>query len=134
MIIKTDFVTNSSSTIFLVYIPKEYPFTISKMVYHFNNQKEWYSEEDWEPYDTPHQIENACNVILDRLKNGEPFYNWGGEVPSLFWNVVENLLDEEGLIIHRIETGVSGENSFYPISEESISNIMKLKTVYGGDE
>lgn len=134
MIIKTDFVTNSSSTVFLVYIPKEYPFTRSKLIYHFNDQKKWYSKEDWEPYDTRHQIENACNVILDRLKNGEPFYNWDDGIQYIFWNVVENLLDEEGLIIHRVETGVSGNDCFYPISEESISNIMKLKTIYGGDK
>lgn len=134
MIIKTDFVTNSSSTVYMVYIPKEYPITVNKMIDKFNEQKQYYAEEDWIDYDSPIQVENACNAALDRLKNEESLYPWDDEVPSLFWNVIVGILEDERLVIQSVETGVSGDDCMIPIKKESIEKIIKVETLYGGIE
>lgn len=134
MIVKTDFVTNSSSTIYIVYVPKKYPFTTNKMVNEFNEQKKYYCEEDWEPYNTVHQIKNIFDGILDRLKKGKVVYSWDDIAPGFFWQAVLNLLQKEGLVIQEVESGVSGDDCLKPITLDSIEKIMKMEMLYGGDK
>ena len=132
MIIKTDFVTNSSSAIYMIYIPQDFHITTTKMVHAFNEQKPHYSEEYWKPYNTPTQIKNAFNEVLDKLKNGKMVYSWDEIVPTTFWNAILNVLDEEGLIMQKVESGASGDNCMAPIKIDSIEKIIKLDMLYGG--
>jgi hypothetical protein len=134
MIIKTDFVTNSSSTIYIVYIPKNYPITLKKMIDKFNEQKKFYNEEDWAEYNSPAKIKNIFNIGLDRLKNQEYLYSWDEELPTMFWQALLNLLEDEGLIIQQIESGVSGDDALAPIKKDSIEKIIKTETLYGGEK
>jgi hypothetical protein len=134
MKVKIDFVTNSSSTIYIVYIPKDYPITLKKMVDAFNDQKNWSNPEDFEPYNTTHQINNEFTHGLNFLKNGEPLYSSDTEVPFIFWCAIRDVLTDEGLIIADVETGSSGQNCLFPIKENQVNEFIKLKTLYGGDE
>jgi len=131
MKIKTGFVTNSSSTITLVYVPDSYPITIKKIMDAYEEQKKWNS--GYEDY-TKKDIIEYFNEAMDYLKSGDTLDRYQNEtIPGIIYSTVGKILDDEGLIIKDIEGGVSGPDCIIPLDKKRMERLLNIYTLYGGE-
>lgn len=130
MKIKTGFVTNSSSAVTLVYIPDSYPITTKKIMDAYEEQKKWNS--GYEDYMKEDIIE-YFNEAMNNLKSGDILDRYVDEtIPGIVHSIIEQILDDEGLVIRTIETGSGGNDSIVSLDSKKVENLLNIYTLYGG--
>jgi hypothetical protein len=130
MKIKTGFVTNSSSSITIVYIPHSYPITTKKIMDAYKKQKKWNS--GYEDYMKEDIIE-YFNEAMNNLKSGDILDRYQDEtIPDIIYSVIAQILDDEGLVIRTIEKGVSESDSIVSLDSERVEKLLNIYTLYGG--
>jgi hypothetical protein len=131
---KTDFVTNSSSTVYIVYIPNKYPFTNRKILDAFETQKKWWDEEEYKNL-TNEDVIDVFNYGIQKLKDGDNIHpDWDEEIRTFMFNVITEVLDKENLIVLQTDTSASGNDFIAPIKKENMEKIMNAIMIYGGDK
>jgi len=133
MIIKTDFITNSSSTVYMVYVPKNFHFTKRKIIDKFKKQRPYVHHEDYEKVNIIETIMENFNKGINILKDGDRLYPDDEDIKYPFWNVIQEILHDEGLIIKEIYISSEGQDGLIPIKDDELLEIFKLKTLCGGD-
>lgn len=119
MKIKRDFITNSSSTAYIVFIPEHYNLKVERIIL-LSEYKDYL--EDQEP--TKKQMLDIINEIIediDFLKNGEAV---GVGQYSCKKLILQDLLEEENFILKTIHMDNSGDNIFCPVSLDELKNII----------
>ena len=133
MKIRKGFVSNSSSTSFIVYASKDLMgFSDEEIVKSFNGSLSEENEEDFKKYE-PEIIKEVRN-LLDSLCSGEDIYRdmlevgiseWCGFGPELFYYSLCELLENNNLVIKEIEGTGDSDDAIISVTKELISEAGK---------
>ena len=122
MKIKLDFITNSSSTSYIVYVPKD--FNIEKFLHLARD----YDESQIEAYDTTKEKlkQSSIKLMNELLKNGciDEYEN------VLEFTIIIQVLRKLDLIIVDMDTSSSGDGLVFDVNNEKY--IEKIKTIKSG--
>jgi len=122
MKIKVDFVTNSSSTSYVVFIPDKFKVTRNeaKSIY----QNGYYGQQDAEFDDeTFEDIERT----IEELKNGEVLWTYGDDegTPAEVYYTALEICNTHQFIVADSEMGGEGNNSIFGIRQKNVVDILK---------
>jgi len=123
MKIKADFITNSSSTAYVVFIPNN--LYLKKDEIKSLYEKVYHDGDGNEP--TNEQLYDEFPELLEILKSGDHLwlYGYSGINPDL-WNMILILCDQRNLTISTLELDGEGNNTIQGVQEEDIiKNISK---------
>ena len=120
MKIKTDFVTNSSSTGFIVVIPRDFIPDKKRIIAHFD----YYDRETGgeEEKFSENKIVVEFNLCLDLLKDGDNLWFYGEDGTDWrIFNAMTEICDENGFLIVVMDINSEGNNRIQGIKEEDIN-------------
>jgi hypothetical protein len=122
--VKLDFVTNSSSSCFILFIPNEFQIKEKDIIDLIRDEGRY-----WGPKLPDHVYVEELPKAIDHLKAGKNIWTggrWGGRICSALYTILE----ENGFIISQFEIG--GEDHILaPINYESIIKILMNQTNLG---
>lgn len=118
MKIKTDFITNSSSTVYIVFIPSKF-FVDNSELQKISNKKMWYPEL-MKP-----EIFDKIAEYIGILKGGDNIWYYGddGVDPDIFGMIVD-ICRNYGFVIATLDIDGEGNNIVRGIREEKINKIL----------
>jgi len=122
MKIKVDFITNSSSTAYVVFVPNN--FKVTRNQAHKSYKNEYYSDTS----DKAFNDEIFCDIedSIEELKEGQHLWSYGDEgTPGPIYYAVLDICNINGFIVSDSEMGGEGNNSIFGIKEEQIVDILK---------
>ena len=108
MHVQTDFVTNSSSTAYIVFVPDSFYATDK----HINKAKQKYKLN----YDAPSKDLKEVALIVEMIKNGDQFDIYSDEN---LWILCFEIFSNEGFIVDGIECN-SGNTIMKGVKQENI--------------
>jgi len=129
MKIKTDFVTNSSSTCFVVFIPNNYTVKDETIKTYIESQMTWWDDEEGEELTSDEYVEMMRAEIvecLEALKQGTDIYkdNYGDGVDYKVYSVIDELVGGEGFGLTSVQTSGDGLDQIVGVPEEKVIKIM----------
>ena len=121
MKIKSDFITNSSSTAYVVLIPNRFQVRDSDV-------KKIYANNSTEDYDEVYNMDIHELIIesIEKLKEGEELHTYGDdeETPAAVYYTILEICSNHGMIITSTDLGGEGNNTIMGIKEENVQDIM----------
>ena len=123
MKIKYDFITNSSSAAFVVFIPKSYNLT-KEMIEKTNEYADYLEMEEPDLQNIDDLVNELINHV-DLLKQGQEVMVGPYGYDSL---ILVELLTEENLIFKHVEVDGEGSSTVTPITLDELNDfILKVK-------
>ncbi len=119
MKIKTDFVTNSSSTCYIVIIPPNFETTKEEL----EKSLDWQLDDEDEEGEESYLLESAKDGI-EALQKGHNIDR--EDINETSFYALKYLLIKKGLVIGQIETGENGVDSINGIKPETIKKAFLL--------
>ena len=119
MRIKNDFITNSSSTAFIVLVPNNYELSEDDFDHSYDLTKIHHEESEL-------SLEE-CKEIIETLKKGENIYANGdgdGGVSHLIWQVILDILDNNGFLLNTLDTPSENPDIIIGVDQEDIDEIL----------
>lgn len=122
MKVKSDFVTNSSSTAYVVMIPNNFELNQEEVMAEFGSIY-------IEPYKTKNEEVAALTAILpemfEKVKCGENLWCYGdeGEDPNLYY-ILLNICEKHGFVLASESMGGEGNNSIISIPQERAEGLL----------
>ena len=120
MKIKSDFVTNSSSTAFVVMVPNSFYINEDEIKTYINNNYD-------ETYEEAKEVE-AFDEMYDciaSLKKGDNLWSYGTDgVHFTIYNSILDLCSEHKFILASLEINGEGNNIIQGVKEEIIENML----------
>ena len=118
MKVRSGFVSNSSSSSFLVSVPKGFKVTMNDIV-KCDNVDEMYENDDFYDEDNdclkPEAVD-AVNDVLKSIANGNSYSNWDGSAPVF---LIHDILDKNDMIIMDLPgAGGDGEDTIVPFKDK----------------
>jgi hypothetical protein len=125
MKIKLDFITNSSSTTYVVCIPNDFVIDVPDFI-----DSEYYEETiDDEEDLTEDIVLKGLNLILDKLRTSGMIWEddtiLDTQVPGL--HIMSDIMEKNDFVINAIDSG-SDDGKIIYLTDKQIEKIMKLKS------
>ena len=122
MKIKFDFVTNSSSTAFVVMVPNNFYTNEEEIKELYNSEYDMYDSyeeaKDNEAFDELHDC-------IEELKDGRNVWHYGDDGLQLCaYNSLLNICSKHKFIITSLDMNGEGNNIIQGVKEETIKNIL----------
>jgi len=118
MKIKVDFVTNSSSTAYVVLVPTNFILKREEA------EKYWGTETDNKKSMTDEQFSDVVDT-LEELRDGRSIWQYGGEgTPTDIYYVVLEACNRNGFIVSDSEMGGEGNNTTFGVKQEQVTEIL----------
>lgn len=130
MKIKVDFITNSSSTAYIVFIPDNFDISDFKEVIEKSGYKGDY-EEALDEYDGDEAqfMEQIANNMETLRTDG---HLWAEDIYMTFWSTL-GYLEEKKLVIHSMDTGGGGGMDVIDaVKKEKVQEMLKRMEEYEG--
>lgn len=130
MRIKTDFVTNSSSTCFIVFVPNNYVPSDEALIKAMEEQLGWWDDEEDNPPETAEEylpiLKQEILECIEDLKQGKDIYkdNYGDGVDYKVYSTVDCLMSREGFGLTSIDTAGDGLDQIVGVPEDKIIKIL----------
>jgi len=121
MRIKSPFITNSSSTAYIVLVPNNYKLQEERMEEVFEEVSQNYSDHkkpDFTEYET----------CIELLKEGENIYcddnGYGGGITRITWDVLLFLCCYDKLVLNYLDTSSDMANIMIGVTQEKVEEIL----------
>lgn len=118
MKVKLDFVTNSSSTAYVVFIPNNFKIDKEETLKFLPIDDDWTEEEYNSKLDEFHEL-------IDMLKNGEDLWTYGGDgTDGELYSALLDLCGHYKFILSGCEMNGEGNNTILSVKEKDVQNIL----------
>jgi len=123
---KSDFITNSSSTAYIVLIPNDYRLSAEAFYQTYNSKKEHYDE-------AIDATMEECEAIIELLKEGENVYANGdfhhndsllGGVSNFIWEIILDIFCDDNLLLNSLDTSSDTPNIIIGVTQEKTQEIL----------
>lgn len=127
MKIKSDFVTNSSSTCYVVFVPNRFTPTDEDIKEAIEEEKTYWDEDEYQPL-LEEFAATKIEVIecLELLKEGENIYrnDYGDGVDHKIYGIVQIIVSSNGFDITSVDMSSDGFDTIIGIPEEKVTKIL----------
>lgn len=125
MKIKTGFITNSSSTAYIIYIPKSFHI-VNAMDQVKNDPKNYYyNEELGEQFDDDElKFLEAITKNIAELESGESL--WGDE--TLAFNTTQEILEKSKCVIASVDISSDSGGMLIPVDKKALEEIQEMES------
>jgi hypothetical protein len=123
MKIKSDFVTNSSSTSYVVFIPDRFYVDDGEALEYFKAEIEMYYDADDSEIPIEERLEKDIPDFIESLKEGENLWR-EGDLNYAIWDVLLGICEKHNFILTHMDVSCEGNNVIYGVREEVIENIL----------
>jgi hypothetical protein len=119
MRIKSDFVTNSSSTAYIVCVPRDFRPTIEEIKKAYIHHDDEYDDvESLTDDDIYHKLPDE---YFDTIKDGDNLWYYGTDgADSRLYSMVAEICENNGFVIAVFDIGGEGNNRIQGIKEEDM--------------
>ena len=130
MKIKSDFVTNSSSTCYIVFVPTKYVPSDDVLVDAINREMQWWDFDEDDEIETAEQFLEAYRDefmdAIESLKMGQEVYKdeYGDGIDYRIYAAIDSLMTNEGFGLTGVEMGSGGMDCLCGVTEEKIIKIL----------
>jgi hypothetical protein len=131
MKIKADFVTNSSSSCFVVFVPNNYVPDDKIIKACVEENMDWWDDEEESNEtltadDYVKMMRDEVKECLEDLKSGNDIYkdNYGDGVDYKVYSVVDSLVSGEGFGLTSVETSGDGLDQIVGVPEDKVIKIL----------
>jgi hypothetical protein len=115
---KFDFITNSSSTCYIAFIPNTFEVTDNMIQEAIDNINNFGEIPDFK------KIKDTIDICIEDLKCGELIYNCLSDIDFKIYQILDTLLENAGLYLNSVELGrVNDTDLIIGIKEETINKI-----------
>jgi hypothetical protein len=124
---KFDFVTNSSSVCYIVFIPSSFIVTDEMIQDGLDTEMTWWeSVDEEEEFPTVKDIRKEIDECIESLKEGNSIYTnpYGDGVDIKVWTVIKTTLGGAGLFLNSVDMSSDEGDSILGIKEDVINKIL----------
>ena len=122
MQIQGDFVTNSSSTGYIIFVPDSYHATEVAIQLAINHTMKDMFDDPFEL--TEDQIEIEIPEVIESMKGGEVYYLDDTDNESVIWLVCLQLFTLEDFVVGGFEIGSEGNTCMTGVDQKNITDVL----------